>query len=47
MYLATNQDYIEVANQLIFLVGNIRAILVFLLACFIVWLVYKLFNSFF
>lgn len=47
MLLATNQDYMEVANQLIYLVGQVYGILVFLLACFTVWLVYKLFNSFF
>lgn len=47
MLLATNVEYVELANQLIYISGQIYGILAFIVGVLAVWLVYKLFNGFF
>ena len=47
MLLATNSDYVDLANQLIYISGQIYGILAFFVGFLAIWLVYKLFNGFF
>lgn len=47
MLLSTNIEYVELANQIIYISGQIYSILAFLLLVLVVWLAFKLFNMLF
>lgn len=47
MLLATNLEYVELAEQLIYISGKIYGILAFFVGVLVAWLIYKLFNGFF
>lgn len=47
MYLEVNSQYLDILQDMQQVIHNVYDILGFLLLCFVVFLVYKLFNSFF